>query len=64
MKKKIEEMAVKIHEQSAKIYQHAQKEQDFIKENEELRAEMMRMKDDKMMNARGHTNLNQNERGQ
>ena len=38
-------MAQLIHDQNAKIYEHAQKEEELIKENEQLRAELMKMKD-------------------
>ena len=47
-------MAVIIREQSNKIYEHARKEQELTRENEDLKAELLRFKDEKMIVARGH----------
>lgn len=38
-------MAAFIKEQNLKIYQHAQKEQELLQENEDLKAEIMKLKD-------------------
>ena len=53
LKKKVDEMAKLIKEQSAKIYAHTKKEEELVKENEQLRAEVVRLKDERMMMARG-----------
>ena len=53
LKKKILEMTKFIHEQNNKMYEHKQRETDLLKENEELRAEVAKMKDQKMLAERG-----------
>lgn len=54
LKRKVEEMARLVKEQNAKLYDHARREKDLLAENEALRSEAARLKDEKMVLARGH----------
>jgi septal ring factor EnvC (AmiA/AmiB activator) len=54
LKKKVDEMAKLIKEQNAKLYDHTRREKDLLAENEQLRSEIARLKDEKMVLARGH----------
>jgi hypothetical protein len=54
LKKKVEDMAKLIKEQSNKIYEHTRREQELVAENEQLRSEIAKLKDEKLMIARGH----------
>ena len=47
-------MAKFIKEQNNKIYDHTQREKELIHENETLRSEIAKVKDEKLMIARGH----------
>jgi cell division protein FtsB len=47
-------MAKIIKEQSGKLYAHTKREKELVAENEQLRSEMAKLKDEKLMLARGY----------
>ena len=54
LKKRVDEMGKTIREQNSKLLAHAQREKELVAENERLRAELVKAKDEKLIAMRGN----------